>query len=260
MINFLLKIPSIRKKVLHRIKYNYFNELNISIPLKNNYWADLMQTDSYDSFSEIFIHNEYEGFIPNIEIKSLIDLGAHHGFFSVWLQSSLKKVKLKTLLVEPSARCAPILTQLLQKKEYKGNFFFINKCIGNPEEDEIQFFDRPHMASSNFKTDAGELAERVSVLTERDISQWQNPPYDLLKCDIEGAEFLLLKHYSEVLLNTKFVILEWHDQKSANSLINEFKNLNFSIIKDSSLTQSVESSNTQSGIFLARNNNLFMNE
>ena len=254
MINFLLKIPSIRKRVLHRIKYNYFNELNISIPLKNNYWADLMQTDSYDSFSEIFIHNEYEGFIPDIEIKSLIDLGAHHGFFSVWLQSLLKKVKLKTLLVEPSARCAPILTQLLQKKEYKGNFFFINKCIGNPEEGKIQFFDRPHMASSNFKEDEGELAEKVSVLTKRDICQWQNPPYDLLKCDIEGSEWDLMDYYGNILKKTKFVVIEWHEgQGEFDKFVNQISGLGFSIIKSSQEAsgQSIASSTV---LLLIKNN------
>ena len=254
MINFLLKIPSIRKRVLHRIKYNYFNELNISIPLKNNYWADLMQTDSYDSFSEIFIHNEYEGFIPNIEIKSLIDLGAHHGFFSVWLQSSLKKVKLKTLLVEPSARCAPILTQLLQKKEYKGNFVYFNKCIGNPEEDEIQFFDRPHMASSKFKKDEEEIAENVSVLTTSDIFQWQNPPYDLLKCDIEGAEWDLLTRYGSILIKTKFAIIEWHEGRGEfDNFVNQINELGLSIIK-SSQEASGQSIGSSTVLLLIKNN------
>jgi FkbM family methyltransferase len=254
MINFLLKIPSIRKKVLHRIKYNYFNELNISIPLKNNYWADLMQTDSYDSFSEIFIHNEYEGFIPDIEIKSLIDLGAHHGFFSVWLQSSLKNVKLKTLLVEPSARCAPILKQLLERNEYKENFVFINKCIGNPDDGETLFFDRPHMASSNFKTDESEIAEKVSVLTTNDICQWQNPPYDLLKCDIEGAEWDLIDYYGNILKKTKFVVIEWHEEQGEfDKFVNQISGLGFSIIKSSQVASSQPKGNS-TGLLLIKNN------
>ena len=254
MINFLLRIPSIRKKVLHRIKYNYFNELNISIPLKNNYWADLMQTDSYDSFSEIFIHNEYEGFIPDIEIKSLIDLGAHHGFFSIWLQSSLKNVKLKTLLVEPSARCAPILTQLLQKKEYKGNFVYFNKCIGNPDDGKNLFFDRPHMASSKFKKDEEEIAEKVSVLTTSDISQWQNPPYDLLKCDIEGAEWDLMNYYGTILKKTKFVVIEWHEEQGEfDKFVNQISGLGFSIIKSSQFVSSQPKGNS-TGLLLLKNN------
>ena len=256
IITSLLKIPSIRAKVIHRIKQFYFEELDVSIPILNSYWAKLFHNDSYDSFSEIFIQNEYEGFIPNIEIKSLIDLGAHHGFFSVWLQSLLEKRKLKSLLVEPSARCFPVLTQLAQRKEYKENFVFINKCIGNPDEGVTLFFDRPHMASSNFKRGEDEIAAKASVLTTKDVFRWQAPPYDLLKCDVEGAEFFLFKHYSEILLNTKFVILEWHDHESASYLKNEFENLNFSIPKSSVTAQSLENDNPSSGIFLAQNNNL----
>lgn len=260
MINLLMKLPTLRTKVIHCIKHFYFEEMDVSIPIQNSYWAKLFHNDSYDSFSEIFIQNEYQDFIPNFEIDSLIDLGAHHGFFSVWLQSLMGKRKLKSLLVEPSARCSPVLIQLSQRKEYKDNFVFINKCIGNPKDRETLFFDRPNMASSNFKTADDEIAEKVPILTTSDIYQWQNPPYDLLKCDVEGAEFFLFKHYSKILLNTKFVILEWHDHQSEHSLKNEFENLNFSIIKSTASSQSVYKSKGNSGIFLAQNNNLRTNE
>ena len=254
MINFLLRIPSIRKKVLHRIKYNYFNELNISIPLKNNYWANLMQTDSYDSFSEIFIHNEYEGFIPDIEINHVIDLGAHHGFFSVWLQCNRPKNNIKSLLVEPSKRCFCVLTELTQRKEYLNNFHFLNKCVGNPEANENIFFDRPHMASSNFQIDQGEIAEKIPVLKSEDVYQWQTPPYDLIKCDIEGAENLFFENYSDILLNTRFVIIEWHGKTCAKSVKRNFENFNFSIIKSSLSAHEIQNEQINSGIFLAQNN------
>ena len=105
MIKFLLKIPFIRKKVIHCIKYNHFSELKLSIPIKNGYWANLTENDSYDSFSEIFVENEYKDFVPKIKIKSLIDLGAHYGFFTIWLQSNQPDHKIDTLMVEPASRC-----------------------------------------------------------------------------------------------------------------------------------------------------------
>jgi FkbM family methyltransferase len=255
----LLKIEKLRAKFIHSIKQNYFDELDISIPIDNEYWAKLFRNDSYDSFSEIFIQNEYAGFIPDIEINRVIDLGAHHGFFSVWLQSNRPPKKIKSLLVEPSARCFPVLSELTKRKEYN-NFTFFNKCIGDPEEGENLFFDRPHMAASKYKNDDTEVPEKVSVLTPKDIFEWQQPPYDLLKCDIEGAEFSVFKHYTRILLNTKFIILEWHDRKSVKLLKNEFINLNFSIIKNSVSDHSIESDKINSGIFLAKNNNLSMNE
>ena len=177
----LLKIPKLRAKFIHSIKQCYFDELDISIPLQNNYWAKLFRNDSYDSFSEIFIQNEYEDFIPDIEINRVIDLGAHNGFFSVWLQSNRPKTKIKSLLVEPSKRCFHVLTELTQRKEYLNNFHFLDKCIGNPQDEENLFFDRPHMASSNVQIDQGDIAEKVPVLKAEDVYQWQTPPYDLIK-------------------------------------------------------------------------------
>ena len=89
----LLKIQKLRAKFIHSIKQNYFDELDISIPLQNNYWAKLFRNDSYDSFSEIFIQNEYEGFIPDIEINRVIDLGAHHVFFQYFPSKERPKAK-----------------------------------------------------------------------------------------------------------------------------------------------------------------------
>ena len=254
MISALLKIPKLRAKLIHSIKQNYFDELDVSIPLQNNYWAKLFHNDSYDSFSEIFIQNEYEGFIPDIEINSVIDLGAHHGFFSVWLQSLSEKRKFKSLLVEPSPRCHPVLRELSERKEYIEKFVFINKSIGNPDEGENIFFDRPHMASSNFKKNEKELAEKVSVLTLRDISEWHSAPYDLLKCDIEGAEWKLIAYYDSILIKSKFAIIEWHEGGGAfDKFVNLINELEFSIIK-SSQEESSQSRGNSTVLLLIENN------
>ena len=46
---------------------NYFDELDISIPIDNEYWAKLFRNDSYDSFSEIFIQNEMMTTMVNLK-------------------------------------------------------------------------------------------------------------------------------------------------------------------------------------------------
>ena len=77
------------------------------------------------------------------------------------------------------------------------------------------FFDRPHMAASKYKTEDNEVATKVSVLMPEDILNWHQPPYDLLKCDIEGAEWEVFEHYSEILKSTKFILVEWHQGKGS---------------------------------------------
>ena len=251
-ISFLLRFPKLRAKFIHYIVHNHFDELNVSIPLKNDYWAKLFHNDSYDSFSEIFIQNEYEGFIPDIEINSVIDLGAHHGFFSVWLQSTFPKRKIKSLLVEPSARCFPVLSELTKRKEYD-NFTFFNKCIGNPQDEENLFFDRPHMAASKYKNEDNEVAIKVLVLVPEDILNWHQPPYDLLKCDIEGAEWDLLNYYNLILENTKFAIIEWHESnKEYDQFIKLIHALGFEVTNSSSNCYE-EQENDDSKVLLIKN-------
>ena len=210
MIKFLLKIPFIRKKVIHCIKYNHFSELKLSIPIKNGYWAKLTENDSYDSFSEIFVENEYKNFVPKIEIKSLIDLGAHYGFFTMWLQSNQPDHKIDTLMVEPASRCKKALDTLVEDSDT--SITFINKCIDNPGLIKSEFYERPHMASSRVPIDNKEKPIKISVLQVEEITNWKTPPYDLLKCDIEGAEYTLINEYSYILQNTRYLIIEWHKQ------------------------------------------------
>ena len=251
-ISFLLRFPKLRAKFIHYIKDNHFDELDVSIPIQNDYWAKLFRNDSYDSFSEIFIQNEYEGFIPDIEINRVIDLGAHHGFFSVWLQSTFPKRKIKSLLVEPSVRCFPVLSELTKRKEYD-NFTFFNKCIGNPQHEENLFFDRPHMAASKYKTEDNEVAVKVLVLRPKDILNWQQPPYDLLKCDIEGAEWDLINYYNLILENTKFAIIEWHESnKEYDQFIKLIHTLGFEV-KNSSSNCYQEQENDDSKVLLIKN-------
>ena len=75
----LLKSSILRKSIVTNIKSKYFHELGLSIPLNNNYWAHIRENDSYNSFSEIFIQQEYENFLPNEDLHKVIDLGAHYG-------------------------------------------------------------------------------------------------------------------------------------------------------------------------------------
>ena len=71
MIDLLLHIGFVRNKLLFHLKHKYFHEFEHSIPLESGYWAHLLEKDSYDSFSEIFIKQEYLEFIPDEPISRI---------------------------------------------------------------------------------------------------------------------------------------------------------------------------------------------
>ena len=146
----LLKSNFFRKALITHLKAGYFHELNHSISLGNGFWAHILENDAYDSFSEIFIKQEYLDLLPNKKISRIVDIGAHYGFFSLWLQSKFPETEICSLLVEPSPRACRSLEHLVQLKSLDGRFRFINKAIGNPKNKHSNFYDRPHMAGSIF--------------------------------------------------------------------------------------------------------------
>ena len=196
MIDWLLRFKYIRKKLLFHLKHKYFHELGHSIPLQSGYWAHLLEKDSYDSFSEIFIKQEYLEFIPEAPISRILDLGAHYGYFSLWLQSKRPEIELVSLMIEPSPSCARSLQNLVKQEKLNGRFSFLQKSIGHPVSESSPFYDRPHMAGSSYSSSQSEKAVQVPNLREADLAEKLQPPYDLIKCDIEGSEWAFLNNCS----------------------------------------------------------------
>ena len=85
------------------------------------------------------------------------------------------------------------------------------------------------------------------------------PPYDLIKCDIEGAEWDFMQNYGAVIRKTNFLLLEWHSWHSGGNgfpqLKNKLKELGFKITKETKL-ESASGRDGQVGLLLAENQQL----
>ena len=206
----LLKFTPFRKRVLSHLHADYFHELSHSIPLGNGYWVHLQENDAYDSFSEIFVQQEYLNYLPEKPISRVLDIGAHYGYFSLWLQSKHPEIAIHSLMVEPSLRCRRSLDRLINHPKLNGRFTYLQKVIDVQGNETAMFYDRPHMASSKFSYNEEETAIKVQTLSEQDILKCLRPPYDLVKIDIEGSEWHFLKNYTETLKHTKHLVMEWH--------------------------------------------------
>ena len=233
--------------------------MEFALPIKNGYWAPILKNDAYDSFSEIFIKEEYADFLPNIKIRKIIDIGAHYGYFSLWLQSLNPNSEINSLMIEPSLRCHGTITGLIEYKKLKGIKLMLDGTIDNPKLGHASFFDRPFMASSSFKNSEEEKVRKIQIITEEDIINTMQPPYDLIKCDIEGSEWELLLHYPKVLSEARYLILEWHSWHNGGGgkaqIEEQLSSLNFKIVKQSN-EQPAIGRNGKVGLLLAQNNNL----
>ena len=198
----ILKIPQFRKRILAYLKAHYFEEIGYSLPLGNGYWVNLWQNDAYDSFSEIFIQQEYFDYIPNAKINHIIDIGAHYGYFSLWLQSQYPNENIHSLLIEASPSCAKSLARFVKDEKLKGKFKFLNRAVNDPSEDFTEFYDRPYMAASSFSSLEQSDAKDVKTLKVEEVFHLMPPPFDLIKCDIEGSEWKFITNYKELIKNS----------------------------------------------------------
>lgn len=258
MIDLILGVSYLRKKLLFHLKHKYFHELGHSIPVGSGYWAHLLENDSYDSFSEIFIDLEYQNFIPKEPISHVLDIGAHYGYFSLWLQSMRSKDKIYSTLVEPSLRCRRSLEQLVGSSQLQNRFRYLPRAIADPKKSHVKFFDRPYMAGSIFESEHKDSSYQASTLKTSDVFSPASSSYDLVKCDIEGGEWNLLLNYPSILQKSKFLVMEWHSWHSGGGnflqIEKKLNEIGFQIIK-SSLPKEAVARVGEVGLFLAQNLN-----
>jgi FkbM family methyltransferase len=212
---------------------------------------------SYDSFSEIFIQQEYEAYIPDQPLGRILDLGAHYGYFSLWLQSKRPQEQIYSIMVEPSQRCRRSLKKLIEQPQLKARFKYLQSAVSDPIMESTNFFERPFMGGSMFESSDVD-SYQVKSLKISDIVEKNSAPLDLVKCDLEGAEWHLLTNYSEILAKSKFLIMEWHSWHTGGGGIvqieKKLKDLEFDILRSSTPAKAVGREG-EVGLFLAQNLN-----
>ena len=256
--NNLLKITAFRRAILTHLNAYYFHEFKHSIPLGNDYWAYLWENDAYDSFSEIFIKQEYSNFIPDELLINILDLGANYGYFSLWLQSKRPKDQIHSTLIEPSLRCSRSLEKLVKSPRLQKRFQYLQLAVGDPKKSNIKFFDRPFMAGSIFESDHKDNSYHANTLKASDVFSSDRGTFDLIKCDIEGGEWELIVNYPSILEKSKFLVMEWHSWHPGGGgfqqIENKLTHCGFQIMKRSS-SQNAIGRNGEVGLFLAKNLN-----
>jgi len=114
------------------------------------------------------------------------------------------------------------------------------------------------MGGSLFSSSSEDGHYDVKVLTLSSEPSLKDQSFDLIKCDLEGAEWEFITHYSSLLKNSKFVVMEWHSWHSGHGgfpqIESKLTEIGFQIIKSSSPQKAVGREG-EVGLFLAQNLN-----
>jgi FkbM family methyltransferase len=212
----MLAWTPIRRRLIFDVRQYYYAELENQIPLGNGLSCPLAFLDAWSSFSEIFVEGEYAPAFDRVPLpERWLDLGCHAGFFSLYVAWQRAQAGLRpgtALLVDADSRMAAAVARLVERNNLSSHFRFLQGAIA-PGSGHLDFRERGHMSSS-ISDGRGTFEDgtrtRVSVLTPHALTQTFPPPYDLVKVDIEGAEYDFATNYDAVLEATRAVLIEWH--------------------------------------------------
>ena len=175
------------------------------------------KTTDPHAFRQVFIHGDYD-FPINFKPKTIVDAGAHVGYASVYFLHRFPTAKI--FAIEPEKANAEIYKSNLMNYEnvtlFQGALWGSSTTLNikNPEANTWSF--RMQESSPTSKT------EGINSITIQDILE-QIDFIDILKLDIEGAEYNLFNCETPWLDKVKMLVIELHERYASGctALINK---------------------------------------
>lgn len=168
-------------------------------------------------FKEIFLSKEYYFKTQNKNPK-IIDCGANIGMSILYFKFLYPNCSI--IAFEPN----PMAFLLLKKNIIQNNLIDVelkNVCLSDREE-SIEFFTGENLlTASNLRERGGESKLNIQAVR---LSDYITDNIDLIKIDVEGAEFEILGD----LISTKKInfseryIIEYHHRMNSNKLLADF--------------------------------------
>lgn len=159
------------------------------------------------SVEELFCEEIYS-FNTDRKQPYIIDCGSNIGLSIIFF----KKLYPDSIIVafEPDKSIFKLLEQNIESYQL-GNVTLFNLAVWNKTE-EISFFSEGALAGS-LTTDYSKTNIKT-IVKAVDLLEYLDRPIDLLKIDIEGAEYIVLKHIQTKLFYVKNLFIEYHSDKN----------------------------------------------
>jgi len=156
-----------------------------------------------------------------------VDIGANFGYYSFLLYNNFETI----LAVEPH----PDNVKIISAIKMENNYSKVKICpfaIGDNDENKVKFYKGSHGGHS--------LSTYYSLLPYQNQEQYietnlvtletllrNYEKVDLIKVDVEGAEWLVLQGAKNVIARIRSWIIELHDWKRKEELEKWFSNRNY---------------------------------
>lgn len=220
--SFLKRLPPVNRYLFRRI----IRGAGLDLDYMNN-------KQGVSILEAIFIQREYALCFPTGSQATIVDVGAHYGYFSFFAALNTANGS-RIIAVEPSEENFAVLQQNLAK-----NPALVIEALNiglDAQSGQRKLHEGlPH--NHSFFGGSGQNYSLVPTLSLKDfIRQYQLEYIDFLKLDCEGAEFpILLNADAEDLAVVQTISLEFHDLPkegyTSNQLIYHLKEQGFEIVR-----------------------------
>ena len=186
---------------------------------------------------DIFEYREYSDYFPFYEKVTVVDIGAHYGFFSLFASKNTNPQSV-IYAIEPSSKNFAVLKQNLLSNSV-ANVIPLKKAIGKEKRNGVLYegisVNNSLISDYPFLTDRGkeskvEITDLLSIMNEYQIEE-----IDFLKMDCEGAEYEIIYHTPRAVFERiKVLSLEFHDLKNeaftGKRLVSKLKENGFAVV------------------------------
>lgn len=219
-----LKGISIVKNKISVISHilGFYNKESIIYSLKNGLKLEILNTKKNRTIvldlGEIFGEEIY--FTPFSNKKmAVIDLGAHVGIYSLY--AALKNKNAKIYAFEPDSDNFKQLCRNIKINKLEDRIFPFKKAISK-ENKKMNFYlhDRSSRAHSIFEKSKNKVVVN-SINLSKIFKILKIKNCDILKVDIEGAEYEVLYNSPQTLNKINMIFIECHDYSNTRKDYNK---------------------------------------
>jgi len=226
------------KDFINKIRKDYVVQKFPLVIRKNKIWLNPRnQLRSLKTFSEIFKEKDHtliKGFLSKKD-KIIFDLGANEGFYT--LIAKMKSPESKIFCFEPNLYAFKLMKRNLKENKLK-SVKLINKAVTS-RNGFINFevvLGRTTIGGTKIykKYRNKENLKKIkvkSITLKKAMKKNRVERVNLLKIDVEGSEFDILKNSVKVLDKIDKIVVEYHKaQKTKNKTLNILSKNNFKIL------------------------------
>jgi len=210
----------VKSRILYQSLYGF---LDLEHTLDSGLTVKVSSKGEWWTYNDIFVNGEYDVPIQRALGTSsgqpfvVLDLGANVGYFTFRVFDLIRRLHLDAILpditmIEGSPRTFAELQKRIRSQPLPpASVRMVHGLVGQRTGSAIIRESAVHVKSTIVDVPAGG-GVNVAFVDLDDVMK-DKAKIDLLKCDIEGAELILIETYPDLLCKVKHAVFELHNSQ-----------------------------------------------